>query len=136
MNRDLSSHCPDMRNERLRNLSENDTKVISGKTDNEVITDTVRLLIHAQKDDTVARAEVIKAQMMPLPGTTKSYDEVLRRACQHNKHSRISSVLRSLWTMRMLIQLQQYKLHFNQANFLSQWSLYAIMPGITGGVHI
>jgi len=74
-----------MRNERLRNLSENDTKVISGKTDNEVITDTVRLLIHAQKDDTVARAEVIKAQMMPLPGTTKSYDEVLRRACQHIK---------------------------------------------------
>jgi hypothetical protein len=128
--------CPDSGTERFHYLSENDTKVIYGETDDEVISDTVRLLIDAQKDDAVARTNAITAKMMPLPSPTKGYDEVLQRARQRNKDSKISSVLRSPWTMRMLIQLQQYKPHFNQANFLSQRSLYANMPGIAGGVHI
>ena len=127
--------CPDKGDERFRYLSRNDTKVIYGETDDEVITDTVRRLINAQNADALSRTEAIQ-EKRPLPSPTKRYDEVLQQARQNNDNSKISSVLRSPWTMRMLIQLQQYKPHFDHARFLSERSLYAIMPGITGGVFI
>jgi hypothetical protein len=128
--------CPDNGMERRYWLAENSTKVVYGETEEEKITDIVRRLMQAQDDDASNRAQALQANRHPLPSATAEYDDIMALERTLNDNSKISSVLRSPWTMRCIIQLYRNKNHFSHAKFLSQRSLYNTMSGVTGGVSI